>query len=164
MREVGEHTPNNAKFTAVLFGYCDEACRLRAFELRPIIEPNRIEISVVEHDLYADGTVIIVGTSVDHYRERIRRLREGAEHQIIIDDAPTRALQALISDKIDGRVGGTIQQAWAAPHFGFVPVANVVPILPHPAEGPNIAFNVLGFDSSTDFNVGPYHLGILARM
>lgn len=163
IRDVGQLAPENAAFGAIIFGHCVRENRLRAVELRPVRESNQVGIQTIEHDLNAEGNVVIIGTSVERLRERIRRLRDQAEHQVIIDDAPTRALQGVIADGSDNLVGGSIQQAWAAP-MGFTSVANMVPLMPQPAEGPNVAFTVLGFDVYTAFNVGAYHVGMFGRM
>jgi hypothetical protein len=100
--EVGVLSPQNAVFCAIIFGYCVNAGRLRAFELLPVMQP-KISVRIIEHDLDAEGSVVIIGSSVNQLRERISGLRKQAEHQVIIDYAPRRALQGMIADGTDDR-------------------------------------------------------------
>jgi hypothetical protein len=156
IREVGQHTRDDPRFTSIVFGFCMRTSRFLAFELTPVLEPNQVNMTVTEHDLGASNHVVIIGTSSDHLRDRINQLREAAEHQVLIDDAPTRALKDVIAERVDARVGGSIQQAFVWEQ-GFVPMATATP------QESGFTFNVLGLDVSTAFKVGAYRVGMMGR-
>jgi hypothetical protein len=161
IREVGVLTGPSAFFDAIIFGQCPRTATLRAFQLQGVLQ-DRPEMLVNEFDLRPRGAVAIIGTNQRLFRELILTRRQQAEADVIFDDAPTRALQEIIATGRDDRVGGTIQQAWAAAGQ-FFPVMNAVPVAA-PDGARNITFHVLGYDLDGDqFSVGGYTAGLFAR-
>lgn len=171
MREVGELAGTAGLFSAVIFGRCPQQGTLRAFELHPDISGASLRVNVHERILTpirirgtsAESTLVI-GSSSDHLVEAIdRQLADASErgetHEIAVFNAPKSALQQLITEKVDERVGGMIQQAWATVEEGFQIVSNLVPITPRPPSTCNAGLFILGFDTSNIQSVGNYVVG-----
>jgi hypothetical protein len=157
IREVGQHSGDDPKFTAIVFGYCGASRRLSAFELRPIVHPTLIDMTVTKQNLDEGNHVAIIGTSSDELRARIHSLRAVAERDVMIDEAPVQALKHMIKEGVDDRVGGSIQHAFVW-QGGFAPMATVK------ADDPSgVAWTVLGLDVSTAFSVGAYRIGMIGR-
>lgn len=163
MLEVGQLSGPYALFSAIIFGFCPRAGRFRAFRLNPTLEQQALQVVVHEHDLYAEDTLIVIGSNPDLLRDRVRRDRPGyfseeTQNQRFADlreiDLPKRSLEALIREGADDSVGGAVQSGWLTRH-GFEVVSNMIPIVPPLANGRNAALTVLGFDLF-GFNVGEY--------
>lgn len=168
MREVGQLSGRNGLFSAIVFGWCPQRTTLRVFELTPIVTNVQVSVGVQERNLNpiktgnpASNSVIVIGSSVRQLTNAIdKQLHEAQQRgdlEIVAYDAPKRALRQLISDGVDERVGGSIQQAWATAS-GFQVVSNLEPITPKPPSPRNAGLFILGFDTFELQTVGNYQV------
>jgi hypothetical protein len=150
MKEVGELNGRGALFSAIVFGSCHETQELRGFEIKPRLDHAPFTCDIVELGLQRYNSIAVIGSCPDLLRQRIVMDREAAiargdTHPILDVNRPTRALQALIDERIDDSVGGMIQQGWATV-AGFELVGRLCPITPRPPSPRNAGLFVLGFD------------------
>jgi hypothetical protein len=174
MREVCQLAGPDGMFSSIVFGCCPQTRVLRAFRLSPIIEEASFRVDIQEHTLNpiriggtAAESAIIIGSSPALLTAAIdRQLADAQErgeiHEIVAFDAPKRALRTLISEGADERVGGSIQQAWAAA-AGFEIVSNMEPITPRPPSPRNAGLFILGFDTDDIQTVGQYRVSSVGR-
>jgi hypothetical protein len=163
IREIGELSGLGSLFSAIVFGFCPQANRFRAFRIIPELDGGVLSTKISEHDLYGSDTLLVIGNRPELLRERvcIERPKLYADPQGISPqmqtlreiDLPKRALQSLIDEGADENIGGAIQAAWLT-RAGFQPVFH---------RDQKLGFAVLGFNIS-EFNVGPYAFAPPGRM
>ena len=171
MRDVGQLSGKRAVFCSCLW-LGSSAKKLRAFELRPLVQGAQLQVNVDERVLIpisVGGTAqsaVIIGSSVAKLTEEIDRqlgsAHETGAHPIVAFDAPKRALRGLISQGIDPAVGGSIQQAQATA-TGFEIIANTEPITPRPPSARNAGLFLLGFDTFDIQTAGHYQVASEGR-
>jgi hypothetical protein len=173
MREVGQLAGTDGLFSAVVFGWCPRQNAPRTFELRPAVDGGlRVELhervlTPIRLAGSSAESVIVIGSSPNLLIEGINKQLEdardrGEAHEIVAFDAPKRALRKLISDGLDERVGGSIQQAEAT-GAGFQVIANMEPITPRPPSPRNAGLFLLGFDTFDLQTVGHYQVASEGR-
>jgi hypothetical protein len=160
MQDVGQLAGATALFTATVFGQCPQLGQLRIFQIAPQLSNNAVEVAVTEFDTSDPDSVLIIGSCPDLLRQRIHDVRSAAEHQIVRDRAPIRALESIISDNSNESVGGSLQLAWVT-SAGFEIIARGVPI-PAKENGRNMASLILGFDISDADYIGQYRISTIA--
>jgi hypothetical protein len=174
MREVCQLAGKDGVFPAIVFGWCPQQRTLRTFELQPAITDAQFRVDIQERQLNpikiggtARESAVVIGSSpailADGIDRQLNDAKERGEvHQIVAFDAPKRALRQLISQGVDERIGGSVQQAWAT-EAGFQIVSNMEPITPRPPSPRNAGMFILGFDTDDIQTVGHYRVSAEGR-
>jgi hypothetical protein len=160
MREVCQLSGTSGLFSAIVFGFCANTNKFRAFTLTPVLDPRPIRVRVTERDLYVPEALVVIGSCPELLRERVCMLRKARPEYPI--ELPRRALQEIISEGADETVGGTVQYGHAT-RFGFAPISSMVPINPPLESGRNATLTVLGHDLMNIAPVGSYVVSVDGR-
>jgi len=150
MREVCQLSGASGLFSAIVFGSCPNAKKFRAFTLTPMLDPSPMRVLVTEHDLYAPEAFVVIGSCPELLRERVSALRKA--HPDYLIELPRRALQYIVSEGADERVGGALQYGQVT-ELGFSPISLMVPINPPRDSGRNAALTVLALQLLFCFEV-----------
>lgn len=160
--EIGVTGGPGSLFSSILFGHCPRTQHPLAFEMRPQLGTNGLELKLDKHIL-DESKVVVVGDQPQVLQNLIKEIRSEATQEIVVADAPMIALKRLISEGQIGSVGGSVQQAWS---YGskLEVVATMEPITPQPPSTRNAGLFVLGFDTFDMQTIGNYRIILTGRM
>jgi hypothetical protein len=168
MREVGILGGDKALFQGIVFGFCGRENRFRAFKITPNLDQD-VHVDVSEQNLDRPEHLIAIGSCADLLCERVKADRpllyadclDAKMKELREIDLPKRALQKLIDEKIDDRIGGGLQYGWGT-SAGFEPASHMIGLAAPLPSGRNAALTVLGFDI-TELGVGDYRCSVPGR-